>query len=198
MKNNKGVFLKYMRFLSIALITLIVPAVVNAIPIYNYTLGGEYSLESPDGVFTLGQIIGSASISDTFDEITDPNSPYDEWNVLSWEFTAGGYQFEGENVVIERYYQNSYLTLDEVFFGYSEFTQIIFTGPYAIPLEHMYFGEVVYTPIEMTDGTIFSLHTLQFFDREIVDVPEPDTLALLAMGLGLVGFAGHWGQRKGK
>jgi len=194
MENNTNGFLKHLRFMYVLLMILIIPAIANATPIYNYTITGHYSYQSSTGEdWIQGNLLGSALISDTFNEITDPNFAYDEWDVLSWEFMAEGYQFEGLNGVIERHYQNSYMTLDGAFFGYSEFTQIIFTGPNATPLQHMYFGGSNLHNFDDGSAIVLSSITL---DQVSVSVPEPSSLVLLAIGLGFTGFAGCYSKRR--
>ncbi|MCK4824417.1 hypothetical protein KA005_52175 [bacterium] len=158
---------------------------------YKYTIEGVFSHESTTGEFTEGQVSGSAILYDTYNEITDPVNPYDEWDIFSYQFMTGTYVFEGVNGVIKRFINSNTLYLngpESQSWGESEDIYITHTGPGAIPPEKMSYSKPDPSKFEMSDGTFIHIDGLVFSNREIVR--EPCTLRMLI--ICLFSFIRNW------
>lgn len=195
MKNKYKVLHVYIHFLTVLLISLSFSTSIYAYS-YSYDIEGKYTDEFG---FTLGTISGSSIVSDTYPETTSPDPIYDQWDVLSFEFTAGSYHFVGINGVIERYETSNGLSFENtgsLFWGESENIYIGNTGPGFMPPELMSFGAGILLDIPMDDGTTLFLGKLSFNNGTMINVPEPGTLTLLAMGLGIITIVARRQNRK--
>lgn len=138
---------------------------------YKYTIEGAFSHESSAGSFTEGQISGSAVLYDTYNELTETNNEYDEWDIFSYQFMTGDYVFKGVNGVIQRFISSNSLYLngpESQSWGESENIYISYTGPGAVPPEKISFSMPVPNKFEMSDGTFIHINGLVFSNRVIV------------------------------